>query len=181
MILIVIVVCQSFIILNYKHQLKQQKEQLINQKQSEEPKLPIEEKVEKDKELPLETVEDIPKEAATYAEALSAAQTHNKNIFVYFGAKWCHNCVQFGQVIADKEVKEKLSKYIFVYVDIDKNRDLVRKYKISGVPYYAIINSKESIILEGKGYLNKESFLNWLQSKTNNFENPESTFLQPEQ
>ena len=84
MILIVIVVCQSFIILNYKHQLKQQKEQLINQKQSEKPKLPIEEKVEKDKELPLETVEDIPKEAATYAEALSAAQTHNKNIFVYF-------------------------------------------------------------------------------------------------
>ena len=49
MILIVIVVCQSFIILNYKHQLKQQKEQLINQKQSEEPKLPIEEKVEKEK------------------------------------------------------------------------------------------------------------------------------------
>lgn len=109
---------------------------------------------------------EVQKTASTYAEAVQMAKDSkeaNQLILVYFKADWCGPCKTMkSQVLPSKEIQEQMKKYILVFVDADKDEDVVKKFKVAGLPYYVIINAKEENIKSGIGYKNVAAFSKWL-------------------
>ena len=105
--------------------------------------------------------------AKSYQDALKLADKHNRPVFLYFSADWCVSCQQMKKNILNNEkVKKAISdKFIAYHVDTDVERELTRQYKISGIPAYAQITPKETIIIKGSGYKSVEDFLQWIDSK----------------
>lgn len=123
-----------------------------------------------------EVIQDIPKEESlkyceSYDEALEVAKKHKRSIFLYFGAPWCGYCVKMkSETLNDKEVMEKLSKEYVVYiVNTDVDKTTTRKYGISGIPQYLIINDDESIVVKDSGFKPKQDFISWLNPKKVSF------------
>lgn len=103
----------------------------------------------------------------SYEEALLNAKKYKRPIFIYFGATWCGYCVKMtNETLNEAEVKDKLSKEYIVYiVDTDIDKNTTKKFKISGIPQYVIINDDESIELKAAGFKPKQEFLSWLSPK----------------
>jgi len=103
------------------------------------------------------------KQFSTYDEAISAAKSTNRNIFLYFEASWCSWCKTMkNKTINELENTIHNKNYIICCIDIDKNQDLAKRYNIKQIPSYFIINNNEQIIKYDSGYKNKEDFLNWI-------------------
>jgi len=123
--------------------------------------------------------------AATYKEALSNAKANNKKIFLCFETNWCVNCTRLKkETLSDKEVQEKLSNYIVVYIDVDKDRKLARQYEIYGIPHFLIIDSDEIRYNTGTGFMSKSEFMDWLDQKKSakptSSNNNNYTIIQPD-
>ena len=57
----------------------------------------------------------------------------DKAVLVDFSAEWCGPCKMMFPIL--KELKEKFADRVtLVKVDVDKNKELVLRYKIRGVP-----------------------------------------------
>ena len=105
------------------------------------------------------------------AQALSIAQTEDKNIFVDFSGKSCTNCRWMEQnIFPRKEVFTKLkNNFILVrlYTDtgenISKNLDLQQsRFGNVALPLYVLL-SKDNLLLRQKaGVLKKEKFITFL-------------------
>lgn len=102
-------------------------------------------------------------EVNTYEEAIALSKETNKEVFVYFGAEWCSYCKKMEDVFKDERVSRELDKYIFVKINLDKNKDLSKKHAVKGIPDYMIINKEEKTLKRHFGYKNKEEFLEWLK------------------
>ena len=89
----------------------------------------------------------------------------SKPIMVDFWATWCVACKEFDNItFKNKEVKEELSKYQLVKVDVTKNtqddKDLMKKFNLFGPP--ALIFYKDGKEEQNKkiiGYKNAEEFM----------------------
>ena len=102
-----------------------------------------------------------------YKEALEASKKYNRPMFLYFGADWCGFCKKLkAETLSDAGIKDKLSKeYITYFVNVDKDRTTARKYKVSGIPAYMVVDSSETIIVRDSGFKSKEEMMTWLQPK----------------
>lgn len=107
-----------------------------------------------------------PKEIKTYADALAMAKISNKPIFLYFGGENCHWCTKMKTTFNDTQVKEQLNNYIVLMIDKSKNNDLAKKFNVSGIPCYLIIQSDETISAKDSGYKTPSDFSNWLAPRT---------------
>lgn len=118
-------------------------------------------------EPPIENKPEILENFTNYKEALEASKKYNRPIFLYFGADWCGYCKKMkAETFSDIEIKNKLSKeYITYFVNTDKDRITARKYKVSGIPAYMVVDSSETIIIRDSGFKNKEDMMDWLQPK----------------
>jgi len=89
----------------------------------------------------------------------------SKPIMVDFWATWCVACKELDNItFKNKEVKEELSKYQLVKVDVTKNtqddKDLMKKFNLFGPP--ALIFYKDGKEEQNKriiGYKNAEEFM----------------------
>jgi thiol:disulfide interchange protein len=99
-----------------------------------------------------------------YQEALSASKKHNRPIFLYFETEWCKWCKKMkSETLFDVDVENKLTtEYITCIVE---DRTLLKKYKVSGVPSYLILDSSENVVMRDSGFKNKEEMMNWLKPK----------------
>jgi len=165
--LMAIVFVQFTVIYNLKQKLHEKQstppatQQPPESVQLPPPPTPVEEPKE-----PVKDVEKKPKEVATYLEAISTAKIQNKKVLICFTADWCHNCVRLkNETLSDKEVQEKLSDYILLYLNTDKEKKLARQYEVYGIPHYVIIDSDEIRYATGTGFMPKNEFLNWLDKK----------------
>ena len=101
--------------------------------------------------------------ADTYKEAIEKSKSLNKQVLVFFSAGWCGVCQRMkNEVLSDNKVKESMKNYIFVTVNIDKNRDLVRKYDLRSIPAYLITNKNQEQVKLDKGFKDVDSFVKWL-------------------
>jgi thioredoxin-related protein len=111
-------------------------------------------------------VEELPPEnlhAKTYSEALELAKKTDRNIFVYMGATWCSWCEKMSSTtLEDLQVKEALSKYIVLHIDVDKDLSIAKKFHVKGIPAYLVIDKNENIIKRNSGYKNQKQFIHWL-------------------
>jgi len=104
---------------------------------------------------------------SNYQEALAAAKKHNRPIFLYFSAEWCGWCKKMkSETLSDAAVKYKLGKeYVTCLIDTDKDRATARKYKVSGIPAYMVIDTSETVVVRDSGFKSKHDMLIWLRPK----------------
>lgn len=96
--------------------------------------------------------------------SLQQAQNTNKPLFIDFFASWCGPCQQLDKnTLSNQQVKDKLSsKYVMVKIDVDKNPDLVSKYKVYGYPTMVFLNPDGTEIKRIDGYVDPGTLLNQL-------------------
>ena len=99
-----------------------------------------------------------------YQEALEIAKRVNKPIFLYFYSDACHWCRKMKtETLDDPKVQAVLSNYVVYYVNTAKETSVARKYGVSGIPAYFIIDSNERVQKRGIGYKGDSVFLIWLK------------------
>jgi thiol:disulfide interchange protein len=102
-------------------------------------------------------------ESFSYQEALQQSGETGKPVLVFFAADWCEYCTKMKiQTLPQEEVKNKLKNYIVTYVNVDKDSILSKKFGIKVLPSYVVTNYKEEKIKLGKGFMEANSFSNWL-------------------
>lgn len=71
-----------------------------------------------------------------YKEGMALSKKTGKNVFIYFHTSWCTYCTKMkNTTFKDKKVIEYInSNYIPIGVDGDKEKDLVKKYRVRGYP-----------------------------------------------
>lgn len=96
-------------------------------------------------------------------DAKNKAINSNKDVLLYFTASWCGPCKSMkADVFPQDDVIAAInSKYVAVYIDIDKRPDDARTYAISAVPAYVITRKGEKLS-QRKGYMEHAKFLDWL-------------------
>jgi thioredoxin 1 len=102
-------------------------------------------------------------EVSSYEEALKVSKEKDKEIFLYFGAKWCGYCTKMDKVLKDKEVVRRMEDLVILKLDLDENKDLAKKHGVKTIPDYMIMNKNEEIVKRHTGYKNKEEFMDWLE------------------
>lgn len=103
---------------------------------------------------------------STYQSALNKAKEENKELVLFFTAEWCGNCIDMKEkTISTPKVQEALSKVVYLEIDVDHEKELVSKYKISSIPSYVRINSNEEELNKGAGNIKENAFLNWFYKK----------------
>jgi thiol-disulfide isomerase/thioredoxin len=95
-----------------------------------------------------------------YNKCKELAYIHNKKIVIIFGAEWCPYCRVLKK---DLDQLDVLKKYIVCVIDIDSdaNSDLVKKYRIIGLPTSIILDNKENELSRKSGY-KKTDYIDWV-------------------
>lgn len=95
--------------------------------------------------------------------ALDEAKKTNKLIFIDFYATWCTPCQQLDKnTFSNEQVKNKLSNYIPIRMDVDKNPGMVSKYMVHGYPTMVFLKPDGSEIKRIAGYVNPDKLLGQL-------------------
>ena len=71
-------------------------------------------------------------------------ETGNGRVLVDFWATWCGPCKMLGPII-DELAKEYAGRSKICKVDVDKNKDIARRYKVMSIPTVVILENGEEI------------------------------------
>jgi thiol-disulfide isomerase/thioredoxin len=93
-----------------------------------------------------------------YDKVLSIAKEKQKRIIVIFSADWCPHCQDLKKDLTSMSIPQQ---YLLCIIDIDKNKALVNKFNISGLPTTIAITSNEKELCRKSGY-QKKSYEAWL-------------------
>jgi len=97
--------------------------------------------------------------------AREIAKTQDKPILIDFYTEWCGWCKRLDKdTYSDKQVQEKLEKFVCVKIDAEANRALAKKYKITGFPSTIFLKSNGELIEVVPGYLPPKDFLKVLEN-----------------
>jgi thioredoxin-related protein len=94
-------------------------------------------------------------------EAQKLAEKTNRPILVIFGAEYCTYCHKLKRDILLGGIPES-DKYIVCYIDIEKDEEIKKKYRIKTIPESRIFDKDKE---KGKiiGYMPKR-YREWLKS-----------------
>lgn len=88
----------------------------------------------------IQWVQDLP-------EGLRLAKETGKPAMLFFTADWCGPCVELKKyVFSDKRVAAASSRLVNIYIDVDKNFDLLAAYKVRGIPAIFFLNPGGEIV-----------------------------------
>ena len=99
----------------------------------------------------------------TYKEALAAASSGNKPLLLYFISKSCVPCQKMKSELAPS-LPSVLNQLIWYDVDVEVDKEIVKKFNVTSTPTYIIVNGQEQILKNGMGYKTVTEFGNWLAS-----------------
>jgi len=99
-------------------------------------------------------------------EALAQSKDLKKPVFLYVGAEWCGPCrAMKANTFTNADVKKKLEDYVCLFCNYDKDKNVVNKYGVNGIPAYFVLNSDGSKSLSAVGGRNSSEFIKWLGAK----------------
>ena len=85
----------------------------------------------------------------------------NKPVLIDFYAEWCGPCKLMSPVL--REVKDELGEAVSVIkIDVDRNREISRKFSIKGVPTFMIFKNGRQIWRQS-GIVSKEELISKLR------------------
>lgn len=101
--------------------------------------------------------------ASTYEEALKLSRELRKPILIIFNADWCHWCKKFeAEVMPSQDVVRSISSYVLVKINVDKEKQIVKKFNVSAIPAFVITNHQEANLKSHSGYMTSVDFCKWL-------------------
>ncbi|UJH92436.1 thioredoxin family protein [Antarcticibacterium sp. 1MA-6-2] len=104
-------------------------------------------------------------------QAQKLAIATDRLIVVDFWASWCGPCKRMDRESwQSPEVSQLLNKFIPLKLDLDKSREIARKYEVKGIPYIFIIDGNGEIVYKNIGYLRKTEVLKVLEKYALNTE-----------
>lgn len=98
-----------------------------------------------------------------YPQAIAAAKCTGKPVFLFFSSTSCAPCQRMkSATLADPKVKTFLDTFAFpLYLDVEQNKDLARKFGVSGIPAYFLIDGNENVLKRGAGFKTPKEFIAW--------------------
>ena len=100
-----------------------------------------------------------------FEQAKKMAVATNKIIVVDFWATWCGPCKKMDvDVWSNTEVLKVMDDFIFVKIDIDRNRELATKYGVNSIPNIFILDSFGKKLESNNGYMSQRETLSFLDS-----------------
>lgn len=93
------------------------------------------------------------------ATGLGLARQANKPLLVYFHADWCSWCKRMVRDTYGTGEVIKLSRnFVCVKVDTDKNRQVAKEYKVTGLPTIIFLNPAGEVIKRVTGFRDSADF-----------------------
>lgn len=72
---------------------------------------------------------------ADYKKAFEAARKNKKPVLLKFSATWCGTCTQMQKgPLADKGIQGSIQSMNAIALDVDKFKDLTKRYQVQGLP-----------------------------------------------
>ncbi len=97
--------------------------------------------------------------STSYKESLEQAKLKKLPILIKFEASWCVWCEKMEEeTFTDPEVKKELEKFVCVKIDVDKQVDIAKAYKIKSLPRTIVINIYDEIVGDWLGYHEAPAF-----------------------
>lgn len=107
--------------------------------------------------LASETIIDVT--AANYAQVMEMSNT--KPVVLDFTASWCHWCqVQYPHLKRFNE--QDNGAWILAKVDVDRNREIMRKYSVRGIPALVSVGKGKEYGSRSVGFDSAEALRAWL-------------------
>ena len=98
-----------------------------------------------------------------FAAALSEAGGGQKPALFFFTASWCGPCkMMAGQTLSDPAVRQALSNFADVAIDIDEHPDMAAKHAIEAVPTFVLLAAGGEEVRRATGFQPPGDFLQWL-------------------
>lgn len=108
----------------------------------------------------------------SFEDAISAAKSENKLVFIDFYTDWCGPCRTMSkQIFPQKAVGDYLnSKFVCIKLNAEKEGlTLAKRFNIKAYPTFLILNTKQEVQFDLKGSMDAEAFIN----KVNSYLDPE--------
>jgi thioredoxin 1 len=101
--------------------------------------------------------------STNYAAALSEAAGGQKPALVFFTASWCGPCQMMARTtLTEAPVREALSNYARVSIDVDEQRELAAQHEIEAVPTFVILSPGSGEVQRATGFQVAAEFVSWL-------------------
>lgn len=87
-------------------------------------------------------------EVYSIEEAQALSRTTGKKIFIDFSAIWCDNCYKLKENVLHSSILEEIfeNNFIFLEVDIDKNKELADKFNVRWIPWVIVVDSDLNVL-----------------------------------
>jgi thiol-disulfide isomerase/thioredoxin len=109
---------------------------------------------------------------------LAAAQS-NRLVLVHFTASYCAWCKWMDTEVFTQPavIKQIQANYVPVKIDAEKNRDLVKKYNIGGLPSEVILTSQGQVVNVAKGKADATQYVAYLDKCVTNVRQSSTALL----
>ena len=86
-----------------------------------------------------------------YNQAIKISKELNQPLILLFSADWCVYCVKLKKDISDNV--DQFENTTICIVNIDKNPELAKKYKVRSIPRTLVFNKEKRLMKDYKGYI----------------------------
>ena len=101
--------------------------------------------------------------STNYTAVLSSPATAQKPALIFFTASWCGPCKMMARsTLSEPLVRETLSNFATVAVDIDGQRDLASQRGIDAVPTFVMLSASGDEVKRITGFQTAADFVPWL-------------------
>jgi len=99
-----------------------------------------------------------------FRQALEAARSARRPLLVEFSAPNCPHCVRMKrEVLGRRTVAEALDSFELVRVNPWEQDDLATRYRVLGVPVYAVLDPEGRLVARLEGYVPVSEFVSFLR------------------